>query len=129
MIETLSLVSSLELPIRTVSEANTREHWTKSRKRRTAQRQAVLYALSSLQLELPLLVHLVRISPRKLDEHDNLKISFKYIVDAIADHLLPSRRRGIADSDPRLEWRYSQEPGGVKEYAIKILFFKRINKE
>jgi len=55
-----------------------------------------------------------------LDEHDNLRTSFKYIVDMIAQLLTGDKRAGRADSSKLISWQYSQERGKPKEYAIKI---------
>jgi hypothetical protein len=51
--------------------------------------------------------------------HDNLPMSFKFIVDKIAE-LLTGKSKGKGDSDPRLTWKYSQEKS--KQKVIKILF-------
>lgn len=61
-----------------------------------------------------LVVHVIRIAPRLLDQHDNLAASAKALIDGIADGL------GINDRDPRVEWVVSQEKG---EAAVRVEFF------
>jgi hypothetical protein len=47
-------------------------------------------------------------------DSDNLQASFKNCRDAVAD------RMDIDDADPRVTWRYAQEKGAPKEYAVRI---------
>jgi hypothetical protein len=62
----------------------------------------------------PITVTLVRIAPRKLDD-DNNEGGFKHIRDGISDTL------GIDDGpDSGIEWKYGQERGEPKEYAMRI---------
>jgi hypothetical protein len=65
-------------------------------------------------------IELCRIAPRELDFHDNLRMAMKPIVDIIADWLIPGLQKGHADSDKRLLWKYAQEKGKPKEYAVRI---------
>jgi hypothetical protein len=112
------------IPASSVSEANRSEHWTK-RYKRNKQQKAWIYALFKTHmpnLELPVTVRLTRFSKKKLDEHDNLPMSMKYFCDAIADRLIPGLRPGIADSDPRITWKYAQEIS--ERQGIKIEFFR-----
>ena len=124
------------LPIRLLSEANQRGHWSKGAKRAKEQRTATLWAVLSrivptsgggwatmpdwrLTGEQGLAVTLVRIAPRNLDT-DNLARAFKAIRDGVADAL------GVNDNDPRIEWRYEQRKSdghrtpSVPPYAIEI---------
>lgn len=115
------------LPIRTVSEANLgSEHWTKRHKRHKAQKQRVKWQwkIDKPKVSLPCKVILTRIAPRALDRQENLPVSMKYIVDAIADCLIPGLPPGKADSDKRIEWEYAQEKGMSKQYALKIEIFQ-----
>lgn len=94
------------IPVLTVSEANTREHWTKRNRRKKAQQLATTCNLSALGAQLrpygqPARVHLVRLGTRKLDS-DNLAGSFKHVRDAIAAWF------GFDDGDERTEWTYDQ---------------------
>lgn len=102
----MSPVLVIDLPIRTQSEANLRQHWSVRHKRVAAQRAAVLLHLNALGVpEPPLLVTLVRLAPNRLDS-DNLAGAFKGVRDGIAEWLK------IDDGDDRVQWRYSQEQRG-----------------
>jgi hypothetical protein len=107
---------TLELPIRTQSEANLREHWAVRKKRAKSQRGTTAAACQA-QLGTPpappMRVTLTRIAPCRLDD-DNLAISFKHVRDGIADWL------GINDRDQRIEWRYAQQKGAPKTYAVRL---------
>lgn len=106
-----------DAPIKTISEANNRDHWTKKSKRRKSQQQEVdimlLNALQGRKVALPCVVRLTRIGAKALDS-DNLAGSFKAVRDAIA------RRIGIDDGDPRIKFEYDQSPTGRREYNVKV---------
>lgn len=117
----------IKLPIKTVSEANLgHEHWTKKHKRHKLQKEAIKLACSNRITPdmLPCTIKLTRIAPRFLDLHDNLPMSFKFILDALASLLVPGKAIGQADSDKRIEVRYEQKKGNQKEYAIEIEIIK-----
>lgn len=107
------------VPIRIESEMNRREHWTARKKRFDAQRFATWCVLRGevdlvrLSFAPVIEVTLTRIGPRTLDG-DNLQGGFKAVRDEIA------RILGIDDGDPRITWRYGQEKGKPKEYAVRI---------
>jgi hypothetical protein len=105
----------VKLPIRTVSESNSRGHWAKKAGRAKAQRNmaALVFRGMVAATPLPVTVTLVRIAPRALDD-DNLRGAFKAIRDGIADAF------GVDDRDPRIEWRYAQRRGGVGVYAVEV---------
>lgn len=120
----MKTIATWQLPIRTASEANSTEHWTKKSKRHAVQKGWVKWAFNK---DWPtdsrtnvFHVVLTRIAPRALDNHDNLPLSFKWIADAIADCLIPGKAVGRADDSKCLTWEYRQEKGKTKEYAIKI---------
>jgi hypothetical protein len=108
------------VPIRTVSESNSRDHWSKRAKRAKHQRsltalmvRAALGGLTADQCST-LVVSLARIAPRELDD-DNLRGACKGPRDAVADALgLPS------DRDPRVTWLYYQRRGKPREYAVEV---------
>lgn len=108
------------LPIRTVSEANSSEHWTKKHKRHKKQQFLVTLAIKGLKckLTLPCEIKLTRYAPRCLDKHDNLPMSFKYILDCICGIITPGKKAGRADDDDRISVLYHQEKS--KKYSIKI---------
>ncbi|MEO8021094.1 hypothetical protein [Polaromonas sp.] len=92
------------LPLKTVSLLNMREHFRVTAKRKKAHREAVGWATAGIKPPaLPVTVTLTRVSPGTLDAHDNLPSSMKNLVDGIADWL------GVDDADSRVTWRYAQE--------------------
>ena len=86
----------LNLPLRTVSEANTFEHWTQAYKRHMHQKMLVTVALKPLKcyIKLPCHIKLIRYAPNSLDEFENLPMSFKYIVDACCAIITGDSRPG-----------------------------------
>ncbi len=106
--------TAMQIPVRTVSEANGREHWAKKARRAKSQRDALRLAASSMMNKppLPCTIRLTRIAPRALDT-DNLATSFKACRDGLADWL------GIDDRDPCVAWVYAQEKGLPREYAVR----------
>lgn len=109
-----------ELPIKTVSEGNCSEHWTKKARRHKAQQWIVRLAFCGLKspISLPCCVKMTRLGSRYLDTHDGLPMSLKWVVDSIADQLIPGLAAGRADDDPRITWEYAQEK--AKKYAVRI---------
>jgi hypothetical protein len=101
---------TFDIPIRTVSALNLREHWRKRAKRVKSERQAA-YLITPYGVRLPCTVKLTRIAPRALDG-DNWQAGAKGIRDGIADKL------GVDDRDPRVTWEYGQERG--KPYAVRV---------
>jgi len=112
----------LNLPLRTVSEANTFEHWTESHKRHTIQKKTVALALNPVKshVKLPCKIHLTRFAPDELDAFENLPMSFKYIVDACCAIVTGDFRPGRADGDKRITLSCDQVKS--EGYGIKILF-------
>ena len=103
---------TMSYPVRLRSVANMREHWAAKAKRAKAHRVIGRNAGKGWKL-LPCRVTLTRIAPRALDG-DNLQSAFKAMRDGVADAL------GVDDAEPRVEWRYAQERGRVKEYAVTV---------
>ncbi len=125
---------SWELPLKTISESNRSEHWTKSSKRHKIQQFFVraLFIRETREITIPCTITMTRIGPRFLDD-DNLPVSMKWIRDEIGACLFPEKvvyvirksgahatNKGHADSDPRVKWKYSQEKG--RRQAIRIEF-------
>jgi hypothetical protein len=111
------------VPVRTVSEANIREHWAVRARRAKRQRgmarlataRAIADALNQIDGAE---IHLVRIGARALDT-DNLARALKAVRDGIADAI------GIDDGDERLAWTYGQQRGERGKYSVlvEITFF------
>ncbi len=113
------------LNVRTVSESNSSEHWCVKSKRHKKQKMALkkTFLLERPMLKLPCYVMLTRIAPRFLDAHDNLPASMKWILDGIADYLLPGKAAGRADDSNLISWGYKQEKGNPRQYGVKIEIF------
>lgn len=112
------------LPLKTVSEANSRSHYMAKAKRVRAQRGASKWAcgptLSEYRVGLAkgyisrVAVLLERIAPSSGLDDDNLRSSLKAVRDGVADAL------EIDDRDQRVQWTYGQERGKPREYAVRI---------
>lgn len=74
----------------------------------------MLNALRGRKVQIPCVVRLTRIGPKKLDEGDNLSSAFKGIRDQIA------RQIGVDDGGDQVEFQYSQMPIGSRDYAVKV---------
>lgn len=106
-------------PIHLVSVANSKETPLAQSGRRAKQRYGILHRLANAlrlapRLKAPYAVKLVRIGPRTLDEHDNLRHAFKNIADGVCDAL------GIKNDMDRLKivFEYAQERS--KAHAIRV---------
>ncbi len=129
------------VPIRTVSEANSRSHWAAKAKRVKSQRQAVTLASMAAGIPTckckcrqwvaaqehwqvkplrPLWVTLTRIAPSALDT-DNLASSFKATRDEVALML------GIDDRSSDVAWAYAQRKGKPREYAVEVKIVEAAN--
>lgn len=102
----------LNIPIAIVSELNLSDHWSKKRQRNLSKRIFIraYWKKHQPKVNLPCTVHLIRISPRQLDD-DNLVGAFKSVRDTIADLIIPGLAKGRADGDLRIHWMYGQEKG------------------
>lgn len=113
--------TSFMIPIKTLSESNNKEHWSKKRKRHLKHKFVLLAYLRHQpnKITLPCSVTITRIAPRKLDS-DRLPVASAHLRDCIADFLIPGLAPGRADGDSRISWHYCQEKGLPKEYAVKF---------
>lgn len=124
-----------EIPLKTISEANRSEHWSKSGKRHRQQQFLVrcLFNAEKRAIPIPCVITMTRISSRFLDGEENLPMSVKWIKDQIGACLFPekvvtyrrkgggiSKNKGHADSDPRVTWKYAQEKGKIQGIRIEI---------
>lgn len=105
----------IRLPLRTVSEANRRDHWATKARRVNEHRGTALLMLRARarKVGLPCTVILIRVAPRELDD-DNLRSALKAVRDGAADAL------GVDDRDPRVTWAYGQRRGKTREYAVEV---------
>jgi hypothetical protein len=105
------------VPVRTVSESNTRCFWAVKAKRVKMQRQAVALlfprtakTVARRAVDGGLTVELVRVARRELDD-DNLRGALKAVRDEVAKQL------GVDDADKRVSWTYGQRVG---PYAVEV---------
>lgn len=116
-------IISFTMPIMLECATNKREHWRKVAERKKHQRDSAMmytvWAKSSgggvidVKARAPLEITVTRIGKRRMDEHDNLATSAKYVVDGIAKAI------GIDDGDvSKIKWVYKQEIG--KAYGCKV---------
>jgi hypothetical protein len=110
------------MPIKTVSESNNFDPWRKKSARHKSQKISTRFCLlqsrGTKEIKIPCKIKLTRISPRFLDEHDNLRVSLKYILDALCEEIMDDRRSGRADSLPGLSFEYAQEKS--KNHGVKV---------
>jgi len=106
-----------QIPVKTISEANQREHWAVKHRRKKAQQvETGLAFLVNVRrnITFPCTVRLTRIAPKALDA-DNLAGSFKHVQDALA------RKLGVDDGDAeKVTWVYQQLPIGQRHYSVKV---------
>lgn len=118
MSETIRSLDFMVPGLKTVSELNQREHRSVKNRRKRDQQLAVavamMNALRGKRIELPCVVKLTRIGPKKMDTGDNLSSAFKGIRDQIA------RQLGTDDGGDEVEFQYAQMPIGSRDYAVKI---------
>ena len=103
----------IEFPLKLISAANAREHWSVKAKRVAKERRVVWAELLQVKRlpTLPVNVKLVRIAPGTLDG-DNLQSAFKATRDEIA------KAFKIDDNNILISWFYAQEKS--KEYRVRI---------
>lgn len=106
------MIRTFLLPIRTFSESNMREHWSKKYKRKNAQQLTTRLMLGAVIEPWPTVrVRLTRLGPRKLDTDNNVS-SFKHVQDAVAAWLF------VDDGSERVTWEYGQEKS--KTYSVRV---------
>lgn len=109
----------ITIPLRTVSEANSRTHWAAKAKRVRQQRTTVGLVVAAEmairgRVKAPCSVLLVRLGPTSGLDDDNLVGALKAPRDGVADAL------GINDRNPRVTWRYEQRRAKVWGIEIRI---------
>jgi hypothetical protein len=107
----------LILPIKTVSEANSRESWRAKNRRKRSQAFEVeiewKQAMKGRAVSLPCVVTLTRIASRLLDD-DNLRSAFKGVRDCVAALV------GVDDGSDLIRFEYKQERRAKRTYDVKI---------
>lgn len=105
----------VELPLKTVSLLNMREHFRVAAKRKAQHRECVRLLMRGQKAPaLPVTVTLTRVSAGTMDEHDNLPSCFKHIVDELAVWL------GIDDADKRVTWKYGQQKCKAGSFSVIV---------
>ena len=96
--------NEMNFPIKTISEANKREHWGAKLARKKSQQSdfTALWRNYKPEVTTPATITFTRYSCNTLDS-DNLAGAFKHVRDALA------REIGIDDGSPLIEWKYQQE--------------------
>ena len=103
-----------QVPVPVPSLANVRMHWARRHRLIKAQRQAVAAIIRHCPVTLPCVVELVRVSPHRKLDGDNLQSAFKGIRDQVASILRAD------DADPGIVWHYRQETGKPQHALIRI---------
>ena len=118
----MHLIKEWKLNLRTTSEANNTDHWTKKAARKKLQQHIIKIAWlkDPPSIQWPCKVRLIRIASRGLDVGDNLPMAFKGIRDFLADLMLPGLAPGIADSSPMIEWEYDQKKGSPMGIIVQF---------
>jgi hypothetical protein len=118
----MSKITIFNLLVSTVSEGNCSQNPFVKNARHSKQKWHVRTAFknNNLNFKLPVEVTLTRISSRKLDEHDNLRMSMKWIADQIAAELTGDRRPGRADDSKEISWKYDQRKGKIRENIVEV---------
>lgn len=109
------------LNIRTISEANCSEHWTKRHKRHKKQKSILFWSFLEVKqyVKLPCTITFVRYAPKTLDKHDNLPMSMKWLCDALCAEITGNYIIGQADSSDQIKIQYDQIKSKI--YAVKII--------
>ncbi len=96
------------------------EHWTERSDRHKLQKKKVFFALVNCKeiIKLPCIIKYTRYAPGFLDEHDNLRISGKYVIDQCCAEITGDHRPGRADSNKGFTFLYDQVKS--KKYYVKI---------
>jgi hypothetical protein len=113
------LLADITVPVRIVSEANVRGHWSTKAKRVKLHRNTA-YAMarsvinpSAIDVSAKLRVLMTRYALQRMD-NDNLAGGFKAVRDGIADAF------GIDDGSDRWNWQYGQESAKRGVYAARV---------
>lgn len=104
------------VPVRTVSEMNARDHWTRRNARRAMQHEMVRLVMSRAVVEPPCVVTMTRVTRRgNLLDDDNLASAMKFCRDAIAKII------GVDDGDrSRVTWVRGQARGESVGVRVEI---------
>ena len=102
-----------EVPIKTASTSNLREHWAAKHKRTDAQKAATRRRCPEWTAGALIYVRLTRVAPRALDD-DNLRGALKSVRDAVASWLR------VDDRSPLVGWLYEQAKGPTPLVRVEV---------
>ena len=108
----------MRFDIKTVSEANQREHWATKNRRKKEQQMAFraywrLQSVRQRSVNEPTAITFTRYSCKELDQ-DNLAGAFKHVQDQLA------RELGIDDGDAAVKWKYEQRKIAKRQHYFTI---------
>jgi hypothetical protein len=105
----------LTFPIKTVSEANRRDHWTVKNNRKNAQQKEfmVTWRNAKAKVKLPATIIFTRYSCQILDD-DNLQSALKGCRDQLAKEI------GVDDGSDLLNFVYRQEKINKREHWFTV---------
>lgn len=109
---------SFEVPVKTASTSNLREHPMARYRRTDAQKAATRRRCPKWTVGPLLVVRLTRVSPRELDD-DNVRGALKSVRDAVATWLR------VDDASPLVRWEYAQEKGKVPLVRVEVVLAAR----
>jgi len=114
----------ITLPIRTISEANCQEHWTKRHRRHKKQKNTLFWSIIECIkfVKFPCTITFIRYAPKFLDAHDNLPMSMKWICDQVCAEITQDFRPGRADNFDGISIKYDQIKSKIYAVKIKIEF-------
>lgn len=105
----------LRFDIKTISEANNRDHWATKMIRKNSQQNAfrALWRNSKAKVNLPAVIIFTRYSCKVLDD-DNLRSAFKAIRDQLAKEI------GVDDGSQLITFAYCQEKINKRQHYFEI---------
>jgi hypothetical protein len=118
----MTKTTTFNIPIKTVSESNSSENWVKKAHRHKIQKWLVrkVFCDNQFEFKLPLIITMIRIAPKSLDQWDNLPMSMKWILDQICAEITKDFRPGRADDNKGITVKYDQRKGKVREYYVEV---------
>lgn len=111
--DALARAYTFEVPVKTASTSNLREHPMARYRRTDAQKAATRRRCPEWTAGPLLVVRLTRVSPRKLDD-DNVRGALKSVRDALASWLR------VDDASPLVRWEYLQERCNAQLVRVEV---------
>ena len=105
----------MRFDIKTISEANRREHWASKLKRKKSQQHdfSIIWKSHKPKVQLPATITFTRYSCQVMDS-DNLAGAFKHCRDQLAKEI------GVDDGDERLTFIYKQKRIKKREHYFTV---------